>query len=46
MIRNEIRDSLKKTCFALNNQQVEYLLIGQGKIDVEELKKKRPPSEK
>ncbi|MBP9925338.1 MAG: hypothetical protein KBF45_05055 [Cyclobacteriaceae bacterium] len=28
MISNEIRDSLKKTCFALNNQEVEYLLIG------------------
>lgn len=28
MISNEIRDSLKKTCLALNNQKVEYLLIG------------------
>ncbi len=28
MISNEIRDSLSKTCIALNNQQVEYLLIG------------------
>ncbi len=28
MISNEIRNSLRKTCFALNNQKVEYLLIG------------------
>jgi predicted nucleotidyltransferase len=28
MIGNEIRDSLKRTCLALNNQKVEYLLIG------------------
>ncbi|MBL7871836.1 MAG: hypothetical protein JNM78_09515 [Cyclobacteriaceae bacterium] len=28
MISNEIRDSLKKICLALNNQHVEYLLIG------------------
>lgn len=28
MINNEIRSSLQKTCSALNNHNVEYLLIG------------------
>jgi len=28
MINNEIRSSLQKTCSALNNNHVEYLLIG------------------